>query len=275
MVFSDSHCHPYGAKPEWLAEVLKQAEEKHVDILIGMGGFPEAWEETISLAQSHPRVLAGVGVLPWLAVPPPDEVRQQIIPTWRVVLSPDEVRQQLRKLAGRKGVVVIGEVGLQYGPNHFTGIPASPETKEVQKELFRYELSLARETGLPLNIVSSGGSHQDMMDILHQEISPDLKGYKHGPPSDLTELKDWLNLGFYVSVGVRGFVTDTTPALLEVVGDIPLDRLLILTDFNAREERGSPADIVSVAEKLASLRGTTVEEIADITTANLKRLLKL
>lgn len=243
MVFSDSHCHLEGQQPERLAEILKQARAKHVDIMVSMGMTLGNSARTVRLAQSHQGVLAAIGIHPWNAVAPTDELRREF-----------------RQLAGRKGVVAIGEIGLDYARN--------PETKEVQKELLRYELSLARETGLPVSIHCQE-AYQDMMDILGKEISPDLKGSVHGFSGDRAALKGWLDLGFYVSIGGRGLLTNEIPALLAAVGDIPLDRLLTETDANP------PAGVVSIAEKLASLRGTTVEEIADTATANLKRLLKL
>ena len=141
--------------------------------------------------------------------------------------------------------VAIGEIGLDYARN--------PQTKEIQKELLIYELSLARETGLPVNI-HCREAHQDMMDILRQEMSPDLKGSVHGFSGDRAALKDWLDVGFYISIGGRRGVPGEISALPEVIVDIPLNRLL-----TESEGANGPAGIVSVAEKLASIRGITVE----------------
>jgi len=204
----------------------------------------ESSTSNIRLTQSYQGVLAAIGIHPWNVVPPTDELRRD-----------------LRQLAGREDVVAIGEIGLDYARN--------PETKEVQKELLRYELSLARETGLPISM-HCRDAHQDMMDILRQEMSPDLKGSVHGFSGDRVVLKDWLDIGFYISIGGRWGVPDEISILPEVVGDIPLNRLL-----TESEGANGPARVVSVAEKLASVRGITVEQIADATTANLKRLLKL
>ena len=83
-------------------------------------------------------------------------------------------------------------------------------------------------------------------------------------------LKDWLGLGFYISIGGRRGVPNEISALPKVVSNIPLNRLL-----TESEGANGPAGVISVAEKLASVRGTTVEQIADATVVNLKRLLKL
>ena len=116
-------------------------------------------------------------------------------------------------------------------------------------------------------------AHRELMHIFRRKIDSGLKGNVHGFSGDLAELKDWFELGFYVSIG-RRFVSDETPALAEVIRAIPVDRLLTETDATSRGPSG-PADVVSVAQKLASLRGTTIAEIGNSTTANLKRLLKL
>ena len=247
MVFSDSHCHLGGQQPERLAEVLEQARTKGVDIMVSMGMTLESSAETIRLAQSYQGVLAAVGIHPWNAVSPTDEVRRH-----------------LHELARREHVVAIGEIGLDYARR--------PQTKEIQRELLIYELSLAQETGLPVSI-HCREAHQDMMDILRQETASGLKGAVHGFSGDQATLEDWLALGFYISIGRRGFVIDELPSLPAAVREIPLDRLLTETD--AAGQSGSPSDVVEVVEKLASLRGATVEEIANAATANLKRLLKL
>jgi len=112
-----------------------------------------------------------------------------------------------------------------------------------------------------------------MMDILRQEIGSGLKGAIHGFSGDGAALRDWLELGFYVSIGVRGFVTNEIPSLPAAIRELPLDCLLTETDSAASGEVAGPADVVPVVQKLASLRGATVGEIANTATANLKRLL--
>ena len=247
MVFSDSHCHLDRLQPELLAELLEQTKTKHIDIIISMGMTLESSAETVRLARSYDGVFAAVGIHPWNAVPPTDEIRRQ-----------------LQQLATQEGVVAIGEIGLDYA--------RSPETKAVQRELLIYELSLARETGLPANI-HCREAHQDMMEILRREGGTGLKGIIHGFSEDEAQLRDWLDLDFYVSIGRRVLAADEVPSLPAAVRQIPLNRLLTETD--AAGQSASPAEVVSVVQKLASIRGVTDEEIANAATANLKRLLQL
>jgi len=248
MTYSDSHCHLDGYQPELLAQVLEQARAQQVDIIVGMGMDLESSEETLRLARSYQAVLAAVGIHPWNAVSPTEDIRAQ-----------------LRALADREDVVALGEVGLDYA--------RSPETREVQKGLLTYELSLARELGLPVNI-HCREAHQDMMEILRGEAGSGVKGVIHGFSGDRAALRDWLELGFYVSIGVRGFVTDETSPLHDVVTDIPLARLLTETDSSGRGEIGGPTAVLLVVDKLASVMGVDAKELGDTATENLRHLLK-
>ena len=246
MVFSDSHCHLVRAsiRLEHLVKPVEEARAKRVDIIVSMAMDLLESAVNVDCTQHYPELLPAIGIHPWNAVPPTDEVRRE-----------------LRQLARGKGVACIGEIGLDYARN--------PDTKEIQKELLRYELSLAKETGLPVSM-HCRDAHQDMMDILAKEKSPELKGSVHGFSGDRATLQDWLNMGFYISIGGRRGVPGDISVLPEVVGDIHWDRLL-----TESEGTDGLSGVVSVAEKLASLRGVTVEKIADTTTANIKRLLKL
>ena len=248
MIFADSHCHLDRYQPKALADVLEQARVKGVDMIVSVGRNLESSANTVSLARSYDGVLAAVGIHPWDAVP-----------------LTDGLRRDLYEIATQEHVVAIGEVGLDYA--------RSPETKGIQKELLRYQLSLARETGLPVNI-HCREAQQDMMDILRQEIGSGLKGVVHGFTGDQATLQDWLELGFYVSIGVRRFLTDEIPHLQAAVREIPSGRLLTETDSTGGEQSPRPIDVCLVVQKLASLRGATVEEIANTATANLKTLLK-
>lgn len=249
VILSDSHCHLDGFGPAALVEVLKQARANHVEIIVCMGKTMEASATNVRLANSHDGVHAAVGIHPWDAVS-----------------LTDDLRSRLRELVKSKGVVAIGEIGLDY--------VRKPETREVQQELLAYQLSLAHETGLPVN-VHCNGAHQDMMAMLRVGEGAGLKGVAHGFVDDTAALRDWLDLGFFVSIGLRGLVRDRKPAL-DTVRAIPLERLLTESDSAAPPSSvPGPADVRSVVERLASIRGDSPEQIGAAATANLRRLLGL
>lgn len=252
-MFSDFHSHLDDYSPDQLKSVLDKARDERVEIILGNGTNLDASLETVNIAQHHQGVFAAVGIHPWQAIPPTKEVLKK-----------------LGEMAKQKGVAAIGEVGLDYA--------RSPDTKETQKDLFRQQVDLAGKLNLPMN-VHCKEAHQDMMAILKQMGGSRLKGAAHGFSGDMATLTDWLNLGFYVSIGPRAFTRTYTPAFGEAVKRIPLDHLLIETDSSGKSlasgEMEGPASVIIVAEKLAEILGKTPEEIGDTATANIKRLLAI
>lgn len=250
-MFSDFHAHLDGYTPDKLREVLDNARAARVEIIIAIGTTLETSQETVRLAQQQPGVLAAVGIHPWNAVPP----------------TKDMIKE-LRRLAAEKNVVAIGETGLDY--------VRTPETRQAQTELFQEHVSLARDRGLLLNMHCRQAA-TDMVDILRRIGHPKPKGALHGFEGKASELTEWLDLGFCISIGPRAFTRANPIDFREAVKHIPHDRLLIETDSSPRSvstgESLGPASAVLVAEKLAALYNSTAEEIGNIATANLKRLL--
>jgi TatD DNase family protein len=237
VVYSDSHCHLDRYEPELLINTLKQAKRTHVNCIISQAMSMESSVNTAYLAQSHQEVYVAIGIHPWNAIP-----------------LTAEVQGQLRQLAEQDKVVAIGEIGLDYLRN--------PETKEIQKELLEYELWLSRETGLPANI-HCREAHQDMMDILRANKDSGLKGIIHGFTGNLSELEDWLDMGFYISIGRRIISGEDISSLEQAVREIPLNRLLTETD-------GNPIDVIKVVQKLASITGISDEQLSNAAIANLR-----
>ena len=249
MQLSDAHSHLASYKPEEVPEILKQAKSHGVEPILAVGESMESSLDCITYSQQSEGVYAASAIHPWNAV-----------------LPAPEIQKRLEELARMKGIVAIGEVGLDYAK--------SPDNKEVQKGLLSYELSLARKLDLPVD-VHSREAHADMMSILRKEVSQGLRGIAHGFTGDSATLKDWLDLDFYISIGVRGFVINELPHLLAAVREIPLNRLLTETDNGAVGELTGPSATSAVATKLARIRGASPEEIASAATVNLRRVLKV
>ena len=246
-MYSDSHCHMERYDPEALAQALKEARTKQVSLILSMSMTVESSEKTMALAKSHTAIQAAVGIHPWNAGP-----------------LDDQLRRRLLELARTEGVSAIGEIGLDYAKR--------PETKEAQKEVLAYQLSLARQAGLPVSIHCKE-AHADIMDLL-RKAGKGIRGAVHGFNGTSAMLQDWLNLGFFVGIGLRDLIINPTPALEEMVRGIPADRLLTETDCAPGSNSPSPTGVRQVAERLASLRNSTPEEIGNAATGNLKRLLK-
>ena len=186
-----------------------------------------------------------------------DEVNEAVIEEYR------------RICAENKKIKAIGEIGLDY---HYEDIP-----RQLQQQAFRMQMALAAELQLPA-IVHERDAHADGMAIV--EEFPSVGGVFHcysGSP----EMAKWLiDRGWYI--GFTGVLTfKNARKALEVAEQIPLERIVLETDcpYMAPEpfrgKRNHPGYLYRMAERLAQLRGVSVEEIHHITTENGKRLYRI
>ena len=176
----------------------------------------------------------------------------------------------LEKLAQQPGVAAIGEIGLDY-------YWAENPPRELQQQVLRDQLALARELALPV-IIHDREAHADTLAIIRE--FPGITGVFHcfsGSPEMAQEL---LKLGWYL--GFDGPVTyKNARRAPEVAAVTPLDRMLIETDspymtpVPYRGKRNDSGYVHLVAEKLAEWKGVTPEEMARITTENGKRLFRI
>lgn len=173
-------------------------------------------------------------------------------------------------LCDEPAVVAVGETGLDYyWDRSFDG---------RQQHFLRLHARLAMEKKLPL-ILHNREAGDDLAGILAEEQagSPaDLRGIFHcfGGPARLTGAV--MDLGFHFGIG--GTLTFKNSGVADVVRELPLDLIVLETDapFLApvphRGKRNEPAFLVHVAERLAEIRGLSVEEVERITTANAETL---
>lgn len=187
-------------------------------------------------------------------------------------VHPHEVTQEggasttdLMDFAKDPKVIGIGETGLDYYYEH------SP--REAQKRSFRCHIAAARETGLPL-IVHSRDAEDDTADILRSEMAEgDFGGVMHCFSSRQPLAQAAIELGLYISIS--GIVTfKNAHELRSIVAEIPLDRLIVETDapylapMPNRGKRNEPAFVVHTAERVAEIKGVSLQELARITSDN-------
>lgn len=249
MILAESHCHLDLYPPSRRKDMLDQAKSLNIQIMLNMGMNLESSVDSIELAQSYPEVSAAVGIHPWESV--------QLT---------NSVQDKLLKLIKHEQVVAVGEIGLDYQRN--------PDNSKIQRELFEYELSLAKDTRLPISI-HYRKAHEDIMTVLRRSDNIGIKGALHEGAEDWDTIKDWLDLDFYIAVSVRGFVQGEINSLVNAIKKVPLDRLLIETDAAGDEYSVEVKDLLPVLNKLASVRGKDIEEMAEITTSNLRHLLNI
>jgi TatD DNase family protein len=253
----DSHAHIQGK--EYAGEsaaVIQRAGEAGVEQIIVVGGAGDMSSNTaaVALAESCANLYATVGMHPHDAKD----------------VGEEELRE-LRELALHPKVIAVGETGLDYYYNH------SP--REVQRRVFAQFICLAEETGLPL-VVHERDAASEALGLLRSEGAGKIRGVIHCFTGDYDAARNYLDLGFYLSF--TGIITfKNAEALREVVRKVPMDRMFLETDspyltpVPHRGKRNEPAYVRFVAETVASVKGLNIEEVASVTTNNVRALFRI
>jgi len=248
----DTHAHyDDEAYNEDRKEVLRRAFESGVTYILCASCDVATSVHNIAIAKEYEFVYASVGIHPH-----------------DVCNATENDIETLIKLGMEDKVVAVGEIGLDYYYNH------SP--RELQKQWFRLQIDAAKRLKLPI-IVHNRDAHEDSLKIIKEEKASEVGGVFHCYSGSVEMARELLKNNFYISIA--GPVTfKNAKKILEVAKIIPDDRLLIETDCPYltpepyRGKRNESAYVRFVAEKIAEIRGTTFEHIADITRENGKRL---
>src|SRR5712691_5155772 len=172
-------------------------------------------------------------------------------------LASEAIYDELRGLAREGRIVAIGEIGLDF---HYDYSP-----RDVQREVFRRQVRLARDVGLPM-IIHTREADEETARILEEEGAKEAGGVIHCFTGTEDLARRALALGFYISFsGIVAFPRAET--IQQVARAAPLERILVETDspFLApppyRGKRNEPAFVVEVAGKVAALREIPVDEM--------------
>ena len=246
----DSHCHldfaDFAAERE---AVIGRAKAAGIEAMLTIATRVDQFPGVRAIAEQHEAVWCSVGAHPHEAA---DHVGL--------------TSEALVALAAHPRVVGIGETGLDF---HYELIPRAD-----QERVFRVHIAAARATGLPL-IIHAREADLEIARILEEERPP--PGVLHCFTGGRVLAEAAIALGFYVSIS--GIVTfKNADALRAIVGDLPLDRLLVETDapylapVPHRGRRNEPAFVVATATAVARLKGIALADLAAATTANFYRL---
>jgi TatD DNase family protein len=255
-LFIDSHCHldrldlkDFSGDLDVVVDNARQAKvSKMLCVSVTLDQFPSMLEKTEKFAD----VLVSCGTHP---------LNQE-----------DEVDfDKLMELSADERVVAIGETGLDYF--------YAPETKTLQQDSFRKHIRVARALNKPI-IIHTRDAVQDTLDIMREEGAEQVGGILHCFTETWDMAKQAIEMGFYISFSeIVTFRNADT--LREVAKQVPDDRFLIETDapylapVPHRGKQNQPAFVVEVANHLASVRGQSVEQIAQLSTDNFNRLFNL
>ncbi|WP_299094524.1 TatD family hydrolase [uncultured Metabacillus sp.] len=248
----DTHAHLNAVQyEEDIVEVIQRAKAENVTHIVVVGFDKETITKAMELTNQYDMIYAAVGWHPVDAIDMTDEDL-----AW------------IKELTSHPKVVAIGEMGLDY---YWDKSP-----KDVQKEVFRKQIQLAKEVQLPI-IIHNRDATEDVVKILKEEKASEVGGIMHCFTGSLEVAKQCMDMNFYLSFG--GPVTfKNAKKPKEVVKEIPMERLLIETDcpyltpHPFRGKRNEPSYVKYVAEQIAELRGISVEEVATKTSDNAKKL---
>jgi TatD DNase family protein len=251
----DSHCHiDVSQFDEDREEVVARAREAGLAEMLIVGGVDAEEGLARALAVAERFSLPATGGIH------PHEAR----------LAEEGTYDLLSGLAREGRVVAIGEIGLDY---HYDLSP-----RPVQREVFRRQIRLAREVGLPI-VVHTREADEETVEILLEEGAAEVGGVVHCFTGGLDLARRSLELGFCISFsGIVAF--PRAEIIQQVAREVPDDRLLIETDapFLAppphRGRRNEPAFVVEVARTVAALRGTRPEAIGALALGNYRRLFR-
>ncbi len=253
MQIVDSHCHidrvdlkAFGGSVE---SMLSHAKELSVNQFLCVCIDLEHFDQVHNLALQHSNIYASVGVHP------------------TEIISKEPSVEKLLELSSSDRVIAIGETGLDY-------FRVNKDEADWQRDRFRRHIRASNKSKKPL-IIHMRDSKEDIIDILQKENAQ--SGVMHCFAEDWETAKAALDLGFYISFsGILTF--NNANDLREIAKKVPADRLLVETDspyltpVPYRGKPNSPAYTYYVAEKLAEVRNTSIDEIAEVTTTNFNNL---
>ena len=258
MKLFDSHSHLNDEKfNKDRDEVIKEIYESGVTKFITAGYSFESSKKAIEIAKIYDFIYATVGVSPNDIPQTEDELCKQL----------NEIEILAKK---NSKVLAIGEIGLDYYWN--------TENKETQKKVFIEQIKIANRLDLPI-VIHTRDAIMDTIQIL-KENNVQNKGVFHCCPQNRELIKEALKLGFYISFA--GPITfKNSKNADEMIKLVPNNRILIETDSPylapepVRGTRNIPSNVRFIAQKIANVKGLTLEELEKITVENTEKIFKI
>ena len=234
-------------------EVLAGLPQKGVGLVVNPGCTLTSSEKAVALAAEFPHVYAAVGLHP-------ENCHD---------FQPEQI-ERLRQLARREKVVAIGEVGLDY---YWEENPP----RALQQEVLRRQLALAEELKLPV-IFHDREAHGDSLAIVRE--FPAVRGVFHCFSGSVEMARELLKRGWYL--GFDGPITYKNAAKApEVIAACPAERILLETDspylapVPNRGKRNDSRNLPFIAARVAEIKGMTIDQVAEVTLQNGKKLFDL
>ena len=252
MEFFDSHAHYNDEKFEKdRYELINNIYNEGITKIINAGYSLDSSRYAIDIAKNYDFMYATAGISP------------NDIDDFKI-----KDLGEIENLAKNKKVVAIGEIGLDYHWN--------TENKDLQKQVFISQIEIANKLNLPI-VIHTREAIYDTLDILKNQIKPIKKGVFHCCPLNKDLVREGLKLGFYISFA--GPITfKNSKNADEIIEMVPRDKILIETDSPylspepLRGKRNDSRNVKYMAQKIADVKGVSIEEVAKETYQNTKNI---
>lgn len=257
MIFADSHTHLYSEEFEKdLDEVIRRAEHNGVRYLF----LPNTDSE------SYGRMMEVLGRFPGLCHPMTGLHPTSVKSDYKKEV--DEVVQQLEN--SHEKFCAIGEIGIDlYWDKTF---------EQEQRFAFGFQLDLALKYDLPV-VIHTRNSMEVALELIRAKKNPAIRGVFHCFSGNIDQANRATGLGFYLGIG--GVITYKNSGLQAVVAKTALEHLVLETDapylppVPHRGQRNEPAYIPLIAQKVAEIKKTSIEEVAEVSTKNALSLFRI
>ena len=253
----DSHSHLNDEKfDEDREEQIKMIRESGVSNFITAGYSVESSKKALEIAKKYDFIYTTAGISP-------NDIPQTEEELWKQLAEIEKIVEK-----NKEKICAIGEIGLDYYWN--------TDNKELQKKAFIEQIKIANKYNLPI-VIHTREAVMDTLQIL-KENKVTKTGVFHCCPQNRELIKEGLKLGFYISFA--GPITfKNSKNAEEMINLVPNDRILIETDSPylapepVRGTRNTPANVKYIAQKIADVKGLTLEEVEKITFENTKNIL--
>ncbi|RYD78372.1 MAG: TatD family deoxyribonuclease [Sphingobacteriales bacterium] len=252
MIFTDTHTHLYYEQDvEKQGQLMERCFENDVSRLFLPNVDVASIAMIDALVKKYPdNCFAMAGLHPC-------DVKDDYLQNLQIIFD---------SISGRK-IYAIGEIGID--------LYWDKTTLSIQQDAFRKQISWAKDLGLPI-VIHCREAFDEVFEVLESERDEKLRGIFHCFTGNVTQAKQAIDLNFYLGIG--GVVTYKKAGLDAVLTEIPLSKLVLETDSPYLAPvpfRGKPNEssyLIYVAQKLADIYCVSIEEVANITTENSKKV---
>ena len=260
MELFDSHCHLDDERfDEDREEIIEKIKESGVTKLVSAGYSIVGSKRGVELSQKYQFIYTTCGISP-------NDIPQTEEELWKDI---DKIRKLVKENLEYKKIVAIGEIGLDYYWEK------DKERRELQKKAFVKQIELANDFDLPI-VIHTRDAVMDTIEILKKN-NVNKKGIFHCCPLNRELVKEALKLDFYISFA--GPVTfKNSKNANEIIQMVPNDKMLIETDSPylspepLRGKRNDSRNVKYIAQKIADVKGLSINEVAKFTSQNAKRI---